>query len=161
MVQFIIVAIETINQLNKVYLNQNRKIIKYCRFQFLSLSLNIRWIKWRKIWVSMYVKVLHSPIITFFWNFFSNELLNLYFITAITTDSVKTSLKHILQVYVFQGEAIQFQNFEAMQRKMHEPFQYSLSILSISLQYIPILSIYILHLFRALRILGKWGSKTN
>ena len=34
-----------------------------------------------------------------------------------------------------------------------------LSILSIFLQYIPILSIYILHLFLALRILGKWGSK--
>ena len=94
------IIIKTINQLNKIYLNQNRRIIKYCRFQFLSLSLDIRWIKWRKVRVSMYVKVLHSPIIIFYWNFFSKELLNLYFTTAIKRDSVKTSLKHILQAYL-------------------------------------------------------------
>ena len=51
---------------------------------------------------------------------------------------------------VFQGETIQYQNSDAMQHKIHERFQYMLSILSIFLQYIPILSIYILHLFRAL-----------
>ena len=72
-----------------MYLNQNRRIIKYCWFQFLSLSINIRWIKWRKVRVSMYVKVLHSPIIIFYWNFFSKELLNLYFTTAIKRNSVK------------------------------------------------------------------------
>ena len=34
-----------------------------------------------------------------------------------------------------------------------------LSILSIFLQYFPIISINILYLFRALQILGKWGSQ--
>ena len=76
-------VIETINQLNKIYLNQNRRITKYSRFQTLSLSLNVCWIKWRKVRVSLYVKVLHSPIIIFYWNFYSKELLNFYFTTAI------------------------------------------------------------------------------
>ena len=98
-VMFIIVVTET-NQLTKIYLNQNRRIIKYCRFQFLALSLNFRWIKWWKVRVSMYVKVLHLPIIILYWRFFPNELLNLYFTTIIKRDSVKNSLKHILQAYL-------------------------------------------------------------
>ena len=68
-VKFIIVVMETINQLNKIYLNQNRRTTTYCRFQYLSLSLNTCRIKWRKVRVSMYVKVLHSPIIIFLLKF--------------------------------------------------------------------------------------------
>ena len=39
----------------------------------------------------MYVEVLHQPIIIFYWNFFSKELLNLCFATAIKRDPVKIS----------------------------------------------------------------------
>ena len=66
-----------------MYMNQNRRRIKYSRFQILSLSLNMSWIKWRKVRVLLYVKVLHSPIIIFYWSFYSKKLLNLYFTTAI------------------------------------------------------------------------------
>ena len=65
------IIIKTINRLNKIYLNQNRRIIKYCPFQFPICRLNI----------------------------FSKELLNLYFTTAIKRNSVEASLKHILQAY--------------------------------------------------------------
>ena len=56
---------------------------------------------WRKVGVSMYVKVLHSPIINFYWNFYSKELLHLYFTNAIKRDSVKTSLRDIFQAYLW------------------------------------------------------------
>ena len=100
-VMFIIFVIETINQSNKLYLNQNRRIWKYSLFQPLPLSLNVCWIKWRKFPVSMYVKNLHSPILNFYWIFYSKELLNLYFSTAIKIDSVKTSLRDIFQAYLW------------------------------------------------------------
>ena len=85
----------------KLYLNQDRRIWKYSRFQPLPLSLNVCWIKWRKFQVSMYVKNLHSPIINFYWIFYSIELLKLYFSTAKKIDSLKISLRDIFQAYLW------------------------------------------------------------
>ena len=81
--------------MNKIYLNKNRRITKYSRFQTLFLSLNVCWIKWRKVRVSLYVKVLHLPIIIFYWNFYSKELLNYYFTTA-----MKLYLDVLLDIYL-------------------------------------------------------------
>ena len=68
---------------------------KIFSIQTLSLSLNERWIKLCKVKVLMNVKVLHSPIIDFYWSYYSNKLLNLYFTASIKKDSVKTSYRDI------------------------------------------------------------------
>ena len=101
----------------------------------------------------MYVKVLHSPIIIFYLNFFSKELLNLYFTTAIKRDSVKTSLKHILQPYLQcprkfcagitkYFEAPNVSGFILVQNPSTNPLRIRIPILSIHILYLFVLSEY-------------------
>ena len=60
------------------------------------------WKKWWEVLDSMYAKVLHSPTIKFYLNFYSKELLNLYLTTAINRENqLKLHLKYIFQAYLW------------------------------------------------------------
>ena len=72
------------------------------QFRTLSLSVNMCWKKWWEVLDSMYAKVLHSPTIKFYLNFYSKELLNLYLTTAINRENqLKLHLKYIFQAYLW------------------------------------------------------------